>query len=141
MLYRIDNYGVGIVLRSEAPSFKSGDHVYGMFRKSISGVYDVLSIAYSASDSSIYLEAFQHYFISKEPKSFRVIKNEARNPWSTYVGVNGMPGLSHCHTRNCPHRFHHSNTSLKWVCGDFQVRQPGVPGRNSPLPRRAKQSS
>jgi NADPH-dependent curcumin reductase CurA len=30
---RIASHGVGIVVRSENPSFKAGDHIYGLFRE------------------------------------------------------------------------------------------------------------
>lgn len=33
-LVRIENFGVGVVLRSENPALKAGDHLYGMLRAS-----------------------------------------------------------------------------------------------------------
>ena len=32
--YRLENVGVGVVLRSEAEEVKTGDHLYGMYRES-----------------------------------------------------------------------------------------------------------
>ncbi|KAI0772918.1 NAD-P-binding protein [Trametes elegans] len=61
------NYGVGVVVRSENPAVKPGDHLYGIFK-------------------------FQHYVIENDPKQFRVIENKEGLPWSAYVGVVGMPG-------------------------------------------------
>lgn len=31
--HRLDGYGVGVVLRSEHPEVKQGDHVYGLLGK------------------------------------------------------------------------------------------------------------
>jgi NADPH-dependent curcumin reductase CurA len=39
-------------------------------------------------------EAFQHYVIVQDAKKFEVLKNEEKLPWSVYVGVLGMPGLT-----------------------------------------------
>ena len=33
IVYRLENYGVGVVLRSENSAVKEGDHVYGILRK------------------------------------------------------------------------------------------------------------
>lgn len=63
----IYNYGVGVVLRSENPRAKPGDHLYG--------TYD-----------------FQQYSILNNLDEFEVLKNEHNLPWSAYVGVVGMPG-------------------------------------------------
>ncbi|KAI9065188.1 NAD-P-binding protein [Trametes sanguinea] len=63
------NYGVGVVVRSENPAFKAGDHLYGIFK-------------------------FQHYVIESDERAFRVLENEQGLPWSVYVGVCGMPGLT-----------------------------------------------
>ena len=30
---RLENYGLGVVIRSEDPTFKVGDHVYGILRE------------------------------------------------------------------------------------------------------------
>ncbi|KAI0749872.1 NAD(P)-binding protein [Daedaleopsis nitida] len=61
------NFGVGVVLRSEDPDIKAGDHLYGMY-------------------------PFQHYVIQKNAKLFRKVKSKPNVPWSAYVGVCGMPG-------------------------------------------------
>ncbi|KAH9937947.1 hypothetical protein B0H21DRAFT_825392 [Amylocystis lapponica] len=64
----LNNFGVGVVLRSEHPSVKAGDHIYDIF-------------------------PFQQYWIAKKPSpSQRILKNEENLPWSAYVGVLGMPG-------------------------------------------------
>lgn len=36
--------------------------------------------------------AFQEYSVLSDIARVRVLKNEHRIPWSTYVGVSGMPG-------------------------------------------------
>ncbi|TFK33617.1 hypothetical protein BDQ12DRAFT_690946 [Crucibulum laeve] len=63
----IDGYGVGVVLRSELPEVKAGDHLYGFFKHV---QYDVRTN----------LEG-----LSKLP-------NEHGLSWSVYVGAAGMPG-------------------------------------------------
>ncbi|KAL7284701.1 hypothetical protein ACG7TL_002005 [Trametes sanguinea] len=63
------NYGIGVVVRSENPAFKAGDHLYGIFK-------------------------FQHYVIESDERAFRVLENKEGLPWSVYVGVCGMPGLT-----------------------------------------------
>ncbi|KAI0672253.1 NAD(P)-binding protein [Trametes maxima] len=63
----IYNFGIGLVVRSENPTFKSGDHLYGLFK-------------------------FQHYVIDTAAEQYRVIKNKDNLPWSVYLGVCGMPG-------------------------------------------------
>lgn len=69
----LDNYGVGVVLRSENPATKAGDHVYGEL-------------------------PFQEYAVLKQlPTSFRILENAEGLPWSTYVGVLGMPGQTAYH--------------------------------------------
>ncbi|KAF7965960.1 hypothetical protein HWV62_39162 [Athelia sp. TMB] len=61
------NYGVAVVLRSENPAFKKGDHLYG-------GVY------------------FQQYIVSNNVDNYRILENKEGLPWSAYVGAAGMPG-------------------------------------------------
>lgn len=68
----INNFGVGLVLRSEHAALKKGDHVYGML-------------------------PFQEYSVVADPADidsacFRVLDNKEGLPWSVYVGVCGMPG-------------------------------------------------
>ncbi|KAI0827338.1 NAD-P-binding protein [Trametes gibbosa] len=63
----LSNYGVGVVVRSEHPALKAGDHIYGFF-------------------------AFQQYFVATDAKQYKVIENKEGLPWSVYVGVCGMPG-------------------------------------------------
>ncbi|OSD00542.1 NAD-P-binding protein [Trametes coccinea BRFM310] len=62
----LNSFSVGVVVRSENPAVKPGDHLYGIFD-------------------------FKHYVIEHDPSKFRVLKDEGL-PWSAYVGVAGMPG-------------------------------------------------
>ncbi|KAF9470331.1 hypothetical protein BDN70DRAFT_765471, partial [Pholiota conissans] len=59
-------FEVGIVVRSENPAFKTGDDVYGIF-------------------------GHQHYII-KNVLRIKEIMNPNNLPWSTFIGVLGMPG-------------------------------------------------
>ncbi|KAF8811014.1 NAD(P)-binding protein [Phlegmacium glaucopus] len=61
------NYGIGVVLRSEFPGVKSGDHVYGSL-------------------------PFQNYTIQNNLGQLKIIENSYNLPWSTFIGVLGMPG-------------------------------------------------
>ncbi|KAH9832053.1 NAD(P)-binding protein [Rhodofomes roseus] len=66
----LDNFGVGVVLRSESDELKVGDHVYGYY-------------------------PFQEYVVYEDIAALRlarVLKNEEGLPWSVYVGVCGLPG-------------------------------------------------
>ncbi|KDQ64390.1 hypothetical protein JAAARDRAFT_75057 [Jaapia argillacea MUCL 33604] len=63
----LQNFGVSVVLRSKNPAFKAGDHLYGYHR-------------------------FEEYSIRDDVASFIVLKNEARLPWTVYVGAAGMSG-------------------------------------------------
>ncbi|KZT23265.1 NAD-P-binding protein [Neolentinus lepideus HHB14362 ss-1] len=63
----LDNYGVGVVVRSDNPAIKAGQHVYSVF-------------------------PFQEYFVDTDPKKYRVLENKEGLPWSVYVGAAGMPG-------------------------------------------------
>ncbi|GBE89547.1 Zinc-type alcohol dehydrogenase-like protein [Sparassis crispa] len=67
----IDNFGLGVILRSEDPSFEQGDHVFSNELP------------------------FQHYSIFKKQNlgTLRVFTNEEKLPWSAYVGVCGIPGM------------------------------------------------
>lgn len=38
--------------------------------------------------------AFQTYFVVPDAKNMQVIDNKDNLPWSAYVGVCGMPGMS-----------------------------------------------
>ncbi|KAJ3489541.1 hypothetical protein NLI96_g2070 [Meripilus lineatus] len=61
------NYGVGVVLRSELDGVKTGDHIYGIL-------------------------PFEQYKVIPNLQGYRILKNEAKIPWSLYVGLAGMPG-------------------------------------------------
>lgn len=37
---------------------------------------------------------FQEYFVANDASAFTVLENKENLPWSTYVGVCGMPGIS-----------------------------------------------
>jgi len=66
----LDNFGVGLVVRSENPAVKVGQHLYGFY-------------------------VFQEYSVFKdlsELRRARVLENREGIPWSAYVGVCGMPG-------------------------------------------------
>ena len=41
---------------------------------------------------SIFSEAFQNYVIKNNLDPLRVLENPYKLPWSTYIGVLGMPG-------------------------------------------------
>uniref|UniRef100_UPI0031B8B3CB Ene-reductase 1 n=1 Tax=Cyclocybe aegerita TaxID=1973307 RepID=UPI0031B8B3CB len=60
-------YGVGVVLRSENPQVKAGDHLYGFFEHT-------------------------HYSIRKDLTGLQAIENAYNLPWSVFIGVIGMPG-------------------------------------------------
>ncbi|KAG5644331.1 putative secondary metabolism biosynthetic enzyme [Asterophora parasitica] len=61
------SHGVGVVVRSENPAVKKGDHVYGFL-------------------------SHEEYSIRKNLEKLEIIKNEHNLPWSVYVGVAGMAG-------------------------------------------------
>ncbi|RDX54973.1 NAD-P-binding protein [Lentinus brumalis] len=61
------NFGVGVVIRSESPAVKSGDHLYGIY-------------------------PFVQYTVQNNAQAFRVIDNKLNLPLSAYIGVCGMPG-------------------------------------------------
>ncbi|KAF9222038.1 NAD(P)-binding protein [Gyrodon lividus] len=63
----LQNYGVGVVIRSENPALKVGDHVYGFF-------------------------PFEEYSIQSQAETFRKIDNKYNLPWGVFVGAAGMPG-------------------------------------------------
>jgi hypothetical protein len=80
----LDAFGVGVVIRSECPDVKTGDHVYGYL-----------------STSSLFLHflrdlmgpvAMEEYSIRKSMTGFKILSSEIRLPWSVYVGAAGMPG-------------------------------------------------
>ncbi|KIJ28165.1 hypothetical protein M422DRAFT_784624 [Sphaerobolus stellatus SS14] len=61
------NFGVGVVLRSENPKYKTGDHVYGII-------------------------AFQAYVIHKDVPPLTVLPHIENLPLSVYTGTLGMAG-------------------------------------------------
>ncbi|KAF8965858.1 hypothetical protein BDZ97DRAFT_2074402 [Flammula alnicola] len=60
-------HGVGVIVRSENPQIKPGDHVYGILEH-------------------------QHYSVKKDLTMLQIFENPNKLPWSTFVGVLGMPG-------------------------------------------------
>ncbi|KDR83259.1 hypothetical protein GALMADRAFT_239127 [Galerina marginata CBS 339.88] len=60
-------FGVSVVVRSEHSQVKAGDHVYGFVEH-------------------------RHYVIKNDLEGLEVIKNPYNLPWSTFLGVLGMPG-------------------------------------------------
>ncbi|KAF8506256.1 NAD-P-binding protein [Gautieria morchelliformis] len=63
----LENAGVGLVLRSENSEIKQGDHVYGMLE-------------------------YQAYIVRTNVSGLTVLENKEGLPWSTYLGMAGMPG-------------------------------------------------
>ncbi|KAF5377886.1 hypothetical protein D9615_006801 [Tricholomella constricta] len=63
----IASHGVGVVVRSELPEVKQGDHIYGLL-------------------------SHEEYSVRKNLEGLTTIKNEHNLPWSVYVGAAGMPG-------------------------------------------------
>jgi len=63
----LDNFAVAIVLRSDNPQFKAGDHVYGRLE-------------------------YQTYIILNDVSGLKILENKEKLPWSAYVGAAGMPG-------------------------------------------------
>ncbi|PPQ87895.1 hypothetical protein CVT25_001237 [Psilocybe cyanescens] len=63
----LNGFGVGAVIRSEHPEVQVGDHLSG------------------------YLD-HQQYIIKKDLKGLQKINNSYNLPWSTFIGVLGMPG-------------------------------------------------
>ncbi|KZV91805.1 alcohol dehydrogenase [Exidia glandulosa HHB12029] len=63
----ISNFAVVKVLRSDNPSYKPGQHLYGF-------------------------ADFAEYIVISEPSHWRVLPENSNVPWSVYVGVAGMPG-------------------------------------------------
>ncbi|KAJ3517320.1 hypothetical protein NLJ89_g590 [Agrocybe chaxingu] len=63
----MEGHGVGVVLRSEFPGIKAGDHLYGTFKH-------------------------EQYTIRSDMEQLQIIENADGLPWSTFIGVLGMPG-------------------------------------------------
>ncbi|KZP04312.1 NAD(P)-binding protein [Athelia psychrophila] len=63
----LGNFGVAVVLRSDNPAFKKGDHLYGVV-------------------------FFQEYIVTSQVENYRKLENKEGLPWSVYVGAAGMPG-------------------------------------------------
>ncbi|KAL4249267.1 Medium-chain dehydrogenase/reductase [Abortiporus biennis] len=63
----VENYGVGVVLRSEDPNVKAGEHYYGDL-------------------------PFEQYTIRKDTEDLLKLNNAYNLPWSLFVGTLGMAG-------------------------------------------------
>ncbi|KAH7912127.1 NAD-P-binding protein [Hygrophoropsis aurantiaca] len=63
----LDSYGIGVVIRSENPDIKVGDHLYGSC-------------------------SFEEHFIRNRASDYLVLENKENLPWSLYVGAIGLPG-------------------------------------------------
>lgn len=84
----IDGFAIGKVIRSENPQVKAGTHVYGNLGECL--VHDFIkkpafTVRYCVAE-------YQNYNILKKLGDLRVIDNKEKLPWSTYLGVLGMPG-------------------------------------------------
>ena len=79
-----------MVIRSEFSGVKAGDHVYGILREFLN--YFLSSEFSIPILTCISVEAFQNYFIKNNLERLRVLKNPHNLPWSTFIGVLGMPG-------------------------------------------------
>ncbi|KAJ8514994.1 hypothetical protein ONZ45_g7523 [Pleurotus djamor] len=66
----VQNYGVGVVLRSENPNYKPGQHVYHLHA----------------------FFPFEEYFVVSKDEHWMVINNSENIPWSNYLSVLGMAG-------------------------------------------------
>ncbi|TCD60756.1 hypothetical protein EIP91_009549 [Steccherinum ochraceum] len=73
----VDNFGVGVVLRSENPSFKPGDHVYGYLN------FENYSVVHPAPGAETSKDLFQ---------VFKKLDKHPDLPASIYVGSLGMNG-------------------------------------------------
>ncbi|PPQ71686.1 hypothetical protein CVT26_007653 [Gymnopilus dilepis] len=84
----LPNYGVGVVLRSEHPDVKAGDHLYGIY-----GTAYQNPVLCTNTDNILNIE-FKEYAIRNDLASMQLVKidNQHNLPWSAYVGVLGMAG-------------------------------------------------
>ena len=73
-----------MVIRSEFSGVKTGDHVYGVLREFLDHSF-IIELLTS-------VKAFQNYFIKNNLDQLKILENPYNLPWSTFVGVLGMPG-------------------------------------------------
>ncbi|KAJ8489817.1 hypothetical protein ONZ45_g13428 [Pleurotus djamor] len=66
----VQNYGVGVILRSENPNYKPGQHVYHLHA----------------------FFPFEEYFVVSNDEHWMAINNSENIPWSNYLSVLGMAG-------------------------------------------------
>ncbi|KAG6805270.1 hypothetical protein H0H93_005179, partial [Arthromyces matolae] len=73
------SHGVGVVMRSENPNVKVGDHIYGL-------------IAHQEYNIVKDLEHPQYNVLTDTPSHpLQLINNEHGLPWSVFLGAAGMP--------------------------------------------------
>lgn len=65
----LEGGGIAVVLRSENSQYKAGDHVTGLI-------------------------PHQHYVVIGDVSGLRPVQNPHKLPWSYFIGVLGMPGLT-----------------------------------------------
>ncbi len=86
------NPAICVVLRSEHPGFKPGDHVHGFLRK-----HSAITTSWYVTIWCILMRitAFEQYTVATDPAlvGAQVIENKEELPWSVYVGVCGYPGM------------------------------------------------
>jgi NADPH-dependent curcumin reductase CurA len=83
---RLNNYGVGVVLRSENEYVKVGQHLYGFY-----GVLSLSMCQYLATETNVFAD-FAEYQVKEDESQYRVLPENSGLPWSVYVGAAGMPG-------------------------------------------------
>lgn len=88
--FRLTGFRIGVVLRSENPDIKVGEHVNidNRCRKSAS-----FASTYRNQLTVIPSLAFQEYAVIPKSIPVRVLQDEGI-PWSKYLGIAGMPGAT-----------------------------------------------
>jgi NADPH-dependent curcumin reductase CurA len=85
---RTSGRGIGVVLRSEHPDVKKGDHVFGYLSKPHLTMVSFMSFCQHHKTAAGHV----HYQVLKDLSTVRLVQNPYNLPWSNYVGVLGMPG-------------------------------------------------
>lgn len=82
-----------LVLRSEHPDFKVGEHYRGLFRKHTTSKFSTHHYGRLYSNVVINAAHQQYAVVKITPDLFiRKIENPNNLPWSLFLGVLGMPG-------------------------------------------------
>jgi hypothetical protein len=57
-------------------------------------MFMVFYVSFHNHENSLFrpLEAFQHYLIENSLERLKILENPHKLPWSTFIGVLGMPG-------------------------------------------------